>query len=93
MSEEQTRDFLARLWELQRAARMTDKELAGLLGCSVSYLSHLRKGRPGRGKRVGLTFVLAAIARFPELSLFLVAELPGENYDVSPRKEGEQDSR
>lgn len=74
MPEDVTRQFLARLWELQAEAGLSNGQLARLLGCSPSYVSHLRAGR--RGRQVGLTLTLAAIRRFPDLGVFLTSELP-----------------
>jgi len=75
MTEETTRDFLARLWQLKLDAKMSNVELARHLGCSPSYISHLRRGRPGKGSQVGLEFALNAARLFPELRSFL---LPSE---------------
>lgn len=77
MSEEVTRQFLARLWVLQAERNLTDAQLAALLGCSKSYISHLRTWR--RPRRLGLDIALAAARTFPELRSFLLSELPVSN--------------
>lgn len=89
MTEESTRRFLARLWALQAEAEMTNAELSRRLGCNPSYINHLKKGRPGRGKRVGLKFALAATHEFPELASLLLADFPVGNDTVLPGNEGE----
>ncbi len=82
MSEETTQQFLQRLWELQAEAGLSNAALARVLGVSPSYIHHLRRGRPGRGRRIGLNVALAAASAFPELRIFLSTELPVGNTDV-----------
>ena len=85
MSEENTRQFLARLWELQDASGISNAELARTLGCSPSYIRHMKAGRKGR--RIGLHIALAAVRRFPDLGVFLLlADLPTGNDNVSPEQ-------
>lgn len=85
MSTETTRQFLARLWELQDEANLKNSELAVILGCSPSYLRHMKAGR--RGKQIGLAIALAAVRRFPELNLFLLADFPVSKDNVPPSNE------
>lgn len=86
MSEEITQQFLARLWELQAEAGVSNTELALILGCSPSYIRHMKAGR--KGKRIGLHIALAAVRRFPELGSFLLlADLPVGNDNVSPEQD------
>jgi transcriptional regulator with XRE-family HTH domain len=92
MTEEMTRRFLTRLWELQADAGLTNAELARRLGCSASYIHHIKTGRPGRGKSLGLNLVLAAVSLFPELNSFLVADLRTGNDNVPPRNECGEDA-
>jgi hypothetical protein len=70
MSEEVTKAFLLRLWELQSEARLSDKALADLIGCSPSYITHMRAGR--KGKRIGLNIAMGAASVFPELRSFFL---------------------
>lgn len=81
MSEAETKEFLTRLWEIQAERGLKNSQLAAILGCSPSYIRHLKRGRPGRGKRLGLNIALAAAREFPDLSFLLVAEFPVSNYD------------
>lgn len=86
MSTETTRQFLARLWELQADAGLRNADLARALGCSPSYLRHMKAGR--KGDRIGLAIALAAVRRFPELNRFLMlADFPTGNDNVLPRNE------
>lgn len=71
MTEQQTQAFLTRLWEIQMERGLKNSQLATMLGCSSSYIRHLKRGRPGRGKRLGLNIALAAVREFPELSFLL----------------------
>lgn len=78
MSEETTKQFLARLWSLQDADGLSNAELSRRIGCDASYIGHLRAGR--KGKRVGLDFALGAARLYPELrGFFLPSELPVGN--------------
>lgn len=88
MGSETTRQFLARLWELQAEADLKNVELAAILGCSPSHVSHMKAGR--KGKQIGLAIALAAVRRFPELEVFLLAELPARNDNVPPGNEAEE---
>lgn len=87
MTEETTRQFLARLWELQADAGLKNSELATILGCTPSYIRHMKAGR--KGSRIGLNIALAAARRFPELRFFLSSDFPVGNTDVLPSNEGE----
>lgn len=85
MSEEVTRAFLARLWELQAEAGMSNAELSRRLGCHPSYIRHL-KIRDRR--RIGLDIALNAASLFPELRrFFLPTELPVSNTAVPESNE------
>lgn len=79
MSEETTRDFLAALWECQERAGMTNAALSRALDVTPAYVHHLKNGRPGQGKRLGLAVALAACRTFPELTRFLSLDLPVSN--------------
>jgi plasmid maintenance system antidote protein VapI len=80
MSEEVTRAFLVRLWELQAEAGISNADLARRLGCHPSYIRHLKIGDR---KRIGLDIALNAAKIFPELRhFFLSSELPVSNTDV-----------
>jgi transcriptional regulator with XRE-family HTH domain len=82
MSEEVTRRFLARLWELQAEHGLKDAQLAAILGCTPSYLSHLRAWK--RPRRLGLDFALAAARTFTDLRDVLLSELPVSNTALPP---------
>jgi hypothetical protein len=72
MTEEVAGQFLARLWELQEAERLSAYRLAEEIGCTPGYIYRLKKG--ARGKRLSVDFVLRAVRRFPELAFFLDRE-------------------
>lgn len=74
MTEETTRAFLRRLWELQAERGLRNADLARALGISASYVSRL-KSRP-RVMRLGYAIALAAVREFPELGIFLRSDLP-----------------
>lgn len=78
MSEETTKEFLARLWELQAEAGISNADLARRLGIHPSYVRHMKAGR--RGKQIGLDLAVRAATLFPELRrFFLPSELPVSN--------------
>ncbi len=81
MSKEVTLAFLKRLWELQAEAGMSNAEVARILGCSPSYIRHMKAGRN-------------AAQRFPELrSFFLPSELPVGNTDVLAGNESAEEGQ
>jgi hypothetical protein len=86
MSEENTARFLVRLWELQAEAGLNNSQLARAIGCDPSYVRHLKAGRK---KVIGLRIALGAVNRFPELSLFLLADFPRGQHNVPRSTEGE----
>ena len=88
MSEETTQQFLARLWELQEQAGIKNSALARLLGCSPSYIRHMKAGR--KGNRIGLHIALAAARHFPELRILLLAELPEVTDNVALEHKDEE---
>ncbi len=88
MSEETTRKFLERLWMLQEQAGLTNTQLARLIGASPSYVAHLKAGH--RGKRLGLRYALMAVEQFPELRVFLTADLPTITPDVPADTQDEE---
>lgn len=73
MPEEITRQFLARLWELQADAGLSDAALARRLEVHRTYISHMKSGRKGR--RLTMDFALRAIREFPPLAVFLTPEI------------------
>ncbi len=92
MSKEVTLAFLKRLWELQAEAGMSNAEVARILGCSPSYIRHMKAGR--KGKQIGLSIALNAAQRFPELrSFFLPSELPVGNTDVLAGNESTEEGQ
>lgn len=72
-----TTPLLARLWELQDRAGLSNAELATQLQVSTPYLWRLRNHE--RGDRVTLAFAQRVVSRFPELRPLLSAELPVSN--------------
>lgn len=89
MSSETTRQFLDRLWELQAEAGLKNSQLARVIGCSPSYLRHMKAGR--KGGKIGLAIALAAVRRFPDLNRFLLlAEFPAGNDNVLPRNDEQE---
>lgn len=90
MSEETTRAFLARLWEIQEQRGIRNAELARMLGISPSYVRRL-KTRGDRVRRLGFSIALAAVREFPELAFFLTADLPTSQEEtiISKPEEGQ----
>ena len=89
MSEETTREFLARLWELQAEAGIRDVDLARRLGCHPSYIRHMKAGR--KGKRIGLDIAVKAATLFPELRrFFLPSELPVSNTEIPQEQQDDE---
>jgi DNA-binding transcriptional regulator LsrR (DeoR family) len=74
MTEQTTREFLARLWQLQAEHGIGNAELARRLGISPSYVRRLQTRANIR--RLGYAIALAAAREFPELALFLRVDLP-----------------
>jgi predicted transcriptional regulator len=77
MTEETTRAFLLRLWELQEERGLGNKQIAILLGISPSYVRRLKTRE--RIRSIGYQIALRAVREFPELALFLSADLPSNN--------------
>jgi transcriptional regulator with XRE-family HTH domain len=71
VSDDRHTTFLARLWELQAEAGLSDSALAEQLGVSQSYVSRLRSG--DRGQRLTINIVGRAVHVFRELASFLPA--------------------
>jgi hypothetical protein len=79
MTEETTRRFLTRLWELQTERGIGNSDLARMLGISPSYVRHLKTR--ARVVRLGYNIALKAVQAFPELAPFLSADLPTSKED------------
>lgn len=65
-------EFLARLWELQGAARMSDAELARRIGVHQAAISRRRNGG---ARTLSTKFILGAVDTFPELGCILHPDL------------------
>lgn len=74
MTEETTREFLRRLWAIQDERRLTNSQLARLLGITPSYVRRLKTRTTVRS--IGYRIALAAAREFPELAVFLTSDLP-----------------
>jgi hypothetical protein len=81
MTEETTREFLTRLWQLQAERGVSNSQLARLLGISPSYVRRLKTR--ARVVRLGWNIALAAVREFPELAPFLTTDLPSSQ-DILP---------
>lgn len=90
MTEETTRQFLARLWQLQAERSVKDAELARRLGISPSYVRRLKTRTNVR--RLGFHIALAAVREFPELALFLTTDLPTSKPILPTCKDNEEDT-
>lgn len=72
--------FLDRLWELQKAAGITDAELARRMHVDQALIS--RAKRPGAEPSFGMKFALGACDLFPELLFFLASDMSIITSDV-----------
>lgn len=89
MPDQIAQDFLARLWELQAAAKLSNVALARRLGVSPGYISRLRTGnRPAEG--ISLSLALRAAEQFPDLRVFLSAALLTIKSPAPASTEGER---
>lgn len=85
--DDRKRAFLERLWELQDAAGLNDKELAAEIGVAQSSISRARNHEQ-TGRTFGVEFAIRACDRFPELRRILHGDFPiGQN--VGPMGKGE----
>ncbi len=73
MNRSRERAFLAKLWEMQAEAGLSDAALARDMGVSHSHVSRA-KHDPTRV--FGVKFLLGACDRFPELAFFLSRDIP-----------------
>jgi transcriptional regulator with XRE-family HTH domain len=90
MSDEIARAFLARLWELQAAAGISNVDLARQLHVTPSYVSRLKRGERS-GSAISLALALRACTVYPELRFFLSSDVPASVECVPGRtEEGQQ---
>lgn len=82
-TEARMQTFLARLWELQADAGLTDADLARQMGVDQALISRAKRDHP---KTVGSKFLLRAGTVFPELGFLLFPDLSNITTDMSPVK-------
>lgn len=80
MPDEIAAQFLARLWELQAAAGLSNGAVARRIGVTAAYIGRLRDGQ--RGRYLTLEFALRAASAFPELQSFLSVDMPVSHTDT-----------
>jgi transcriptional regulator with XRE-family HTH domain len=78
--------FLARLWQLQRVAGLTNAALAERIGVHEATISRLRRGER---EQPHLTTLLGAINAFPELAVFVGGDLRQRTTTIPTRKSKE----